>query len=440
MRIRITRIKNNNHINLLFWLLGFSSTAPLLSFPVAGRLISLYTVMLCFVLIYLFFKQNNNQSIKTTLDKKYYQWSAFGIASSIFGFLFFWGMDEWMETSLSYIPKIALYVVLFFLIRNSKCCYDYCRSICYGILGGFIINIGWAIVDAFLFYITGVSITNELFAYYIAISDIRYGIISLTIGGTIRSCGLNIDPANIGLFAPIVALYGLYTKRYVLYGLSFISILASLSHTAFVSIVIVTFYYFFFVNKKRILSLVGLSLIVVAVVALLSVVEVDALKQMQEAFVERTEEKASGNEIEGDRGRYWVNFIPAAFHQPTALIIGTGYFTASYPYLTNNLVDHEPFPYDPEQTFFSMYFDIGLIGLIIYLSILIGIYKCSKKLMKMEEDRQYMITNAGIIGSSVAALGYHYTLYSVIMLFLICGIVQYSFYINKYKKTSNKKI
>lgn len=429
----IKTFKEGKGCYALFWLLGFSSTTPLLAFPIAGRLITLYSLMIVFAFLYLLVKKDVCVYKKTIMTSHYYLWSYIGLASSLFGFFYFWGNDVWMEASISHVPKILLYLFLFVLLVRHKDGSLFCRSISMGLICGFIANLGWAIADAFIFYITGSSITNELFAYYIAISDIRYGIISLTIGGTIRSCGLNIDPANIGLMAPIVALYSLYSKRYLLYVMSILSILASLSHTAFVSIVIVTFYYFFFVNKKRILSILGLTFIVVAVVALLSMVEIDALKQMQEAFIERTEEKSGGNELEGDRGRYWVNFIPAALKQPTSFFIGTGYYTASYAYLSNNLVDHDSFPYDPEQTYFSMYFDIGLIGFIIYLSLLIGIFKFSKRLMSGDENKQYMIINAGIVGSSVAAMGYHYTLYSVIMLIIISGIVQYNCYINNLK-------
>lgn len=418
-------------IRIVFmWLLGFSATSPLLSLPLGGHLISLYTIVLAIVFVILVHETRGTMGYykKTPLDVRFNRWCALGLISSVFGFFFFWGDDTWMSASVSFVPKIILYFLLFYLIGRSRNNHEYCRAICYGIIWGLIINICWSVADAFIFYISGVSITNELFAYYIAISDIRFGVISLTIGGTIRSCGLNIDPANIGLFAPIVALYGLYSKRYVIYGLSILSIFASLSHTAFVSVVLVTFFYFFFVSKKRLVSLIGLILIGSAIIVLLSVVEIGALTQMQEAFIERTEEKADGSELEGERGRYWVTFIPAAIRQPTAFFIGTGYFTASYPYIKNKYVHLDLIPYDPEQTYFSMYFDIGLIGLIIYLSLLIGIYKSSKRLIRRNGDKQSLIINSGIVGSSVAALGYHYTLYSVIMLIIICGIVQNNTY------------
>lgn len=163
------------------------------------------------------------------------------IASSLFGFFYF-STDsfEWQLAALSHIPKMIIYTLLFYLLKKQVNTTMYVRLIAVGILWGAILNLIWALFDAAIYYSNGYSITNELFSGYINALDVRYGMISLTIGGTIRSCGLNIDPANIGFLAPLLASYALKSRKYYLFLLSFISIFTSLSHTAFVGILLVS--------------------------------------------------------------------------------------------------------------------------------------------------------------------------------------------------------
>ena len=343
--------------------------------------------------------------------------------SSLFGAVYFMDLEEFQTAALSYIPKIFLYSLFYYLLRHSYYSKLYSVNICNGLLYGCIFNLSWAIVDAIGYYSTGISITNNLFASYLTAADIRYNQASLIIGGTIRACGINYDPANIGIFAPIVALYGLRRRSYIIYGLSIISILASLSHTALLGIIVVTLYHLY-ASKHKVVALVSLTTVVLAAVVVFSLFRNDTTLQMTEAFIERTEQKTDGSELQGNRGEYWRNFASAALHQPTALFIGTGYYTASYPYLKYNLTRHEMEPYDPEQTYFATYFDIGLVGLLVFIGLLFGLYKKARRGAD-NGDKSSTIILSGVVGASVAFLGYHYTLYSVVMLLIISGIALY---------------
>lgn len=405
---------------IVFLGLGFTSTTSILAIPVGGIFIKVFNVffLLSFVLLVL---SNAGKMKSTKLDQKFYMWMLLGILSSLFGIVFFIGVPDFQEAALSYIPKILLYTLFFVLLKRTRSNMFYSSYICDGLLYGCVFNLGWAIVDAIGYYSTGVSITNSLFASYLSAANIRYEQASLIFGGTIRASGINYDPANIGLFAPVVALYGLKKRSYLLYGLSVLSILASISHTAFLGIIMVTLYYLY-TSKRKFVAILSFAVVVAGAVVLFTFFKSDSVAQMTEAFIERTEQKADGGEMQGARGDYWVNFIPAAISQPSALVIGTGYFTASYPYLKSGLTHHEIEPYDPEQTYFSMYFDIGLIGLLIFMSLLYGIFKVCKNNTNLN-SRQYIFIQSGIIGSFVVFLGYHYTLYSVVMLVIIAGII-----------------
>ena len=48
--------------------------------------------------------------------------------------------------------------------------------------------------------------------------------------------------------------------------------------------------------------------------------------------------------------QYFSKFLPAVLDEPRYLVIGTGYMTASYPYLINGYTSEEFFPYDPESS------------------------------------------------------------------------------------------
>lgn len=413
--------KTDTFENSTFFLLGFFSTTSILALPIFGQYISAYSIVLIIV-FYILFKERGKIIRYSQLDNSYLLWMLIGVLSSLFGFFYFWDNKDFQQTSVSYLPKIALYTIFFLLLKRSSKNYAFSKYICYGLLFGCVFNICWAIVDALLFYITGISITNTLFKGYIIANELHYEMASLVLGETIRSCGINYDPANIGLFAPVVALYGLKKKSWIIYGLSILSILASLSHTAFLGIILVTIYHFYN-TKNKLITIAVFIFITIGVVVLYNILQLDTLVQMVDAFIERTEQKADGSELEGARGEYWFNFFKAVFNQPTSFLIGTGYYTASYAYLSNGLVTHNFRPYDPEQTYFSYYFDLGMIGFIIFTSLLYSIWKKSQNLLSLNKNQYYFIFS-GIIGSAVAFLGYHYTLYSVVMLVIISGIIQ----------------
>ncbi len=412
-----TLLSNEN----FFWLLGFFSTSSLLAIPVHGALLTMYTIilLLCF---YILIKQKKKKRNKTRLFVLYKEWTIISIVSSIWGVLFFWGNAEWQVAAFEYVPKLLLYFSLFCLLRSSENSGNLCTMVLRGLICGIIVNVIVAIVDAIVFYSLGYSIINKYFEFYISISDIRLGMISLVFGPTIRSCGLNSDPANIGLFVTILAAYSLKEKKYWLYGLAILGDFAALSHTGLAGIALVTIIDLYITKRKSFLvNFVSIIAGILIIYSLISMLDMDSINQMSEAFQERTENKLdSDSNSEAARVSYWSNFIKAAIFQPTSLLIGTGYGTASYPYLSNNLVVSDFFPYDPEQTYFSIFFDIGLFGFLLFIKMHYRIIKFSNTMLS---DENFTIVYSGLCGIGIAFLFYHYTLYSVAMLFLISGIV-----------------
>lgn len=404
----------------LYFSFGAFATAPILSFIIGGRVLSFYSITTFMVFIDLLMC-NKLARNKGVIYKYFIQWSLFGVLSSIFGFFYFYDLPEWQTTSLSSIPKIIIYVILFLLLYSTRN-HKYVTYIMKGILIGSIANLAWAVIDAGLFYSTSISITNQLFQPYIHAMDIRYGMLSLINGPTIRCGGFNSDPANIGLFATIVAAFALKSRRFWLLALSIGGVLASISIVALCGIICMFFFNLTKKNLAKILPAVGVACIAIVFILYTPNSTISLMKEGVKARIEMKQETA-GNE-DNARAQYFINFPEAVIHMPTSLIIGTGYNTASYSYLKNHLVIHKFEPYDPENSYFSFFLDLGLLGFIYFLALHFGILKRLRAICKTKRAGDiHIISLAAIEAILVVYAGYHYTLYSVIMLTLICSTI-----------------
>ena len=413
-----------NYKNLSFLLLGISSTCSILAFVGMGRVISLYTIFLVISFYILITDKKRNVSLLNYKSSKYYCiWTFISLLSALFGMLFFMDKKDWLIASASYIPKLLLYFVLLYLLLRSVNGIMYSKSLLTGLIYGVGINAVWATMDAVIYYLSGYSITNEIFRNYIIATGTRYDMLSLIIGGVIRSGGFNGDPANIGMFAPVLASYGLYSKKYWLYLLAVLSVFASVSIVALASILILSVIYMFSSTKAM---GIGIVCIIILIITISSVsLQSDGISsQMISAVAERLEEKTESDTQDKDNVRvmYWVKFLPAVANTPTALIIGTGYGTASYAYINGGFVNRSE-PYDPEQTYCSTYFDVGLWGFLSFL--LLHLYLLRNAYRK-RQDETFLMLFAGMEGIMISCMGYHDTIYSVSMLFVIAGIVKTS--------------
>lgn len=406
-----------------FFCLGFFSTTSCLAFVISSHILSFYTIAFVMVFASLITDRQIKQNrLQNKYHRLYQLWTLYGLLSSCFGFFIFFNEEEWRIASISYVPKILLYFFLFYLLCKNINRTHYSCLLLRGLMYGIVLNLAWATMDALIFYLSGFSITNQLFRNYILAADIRYESLSLIIGNIIRSAGLNADPANIGMFAPILASYGLYTQTRWMYLLSILGIFASVSIVALAGVVIVTFVYFFSCKKlllKGVLTTLFLSLSL----TFIPFTEEGISGQMIGSVVERLEEKMDSDASDKDNARamYWKQFIPAVINTPTALVIGTGYGTASFAYINGGFVNSKG-AYDPEQTYFSNYFDLGLIGFCLFLQLHLYLLKIS---YKNKEDKDYLRLFSGIEGVMIAFMGYHYTIYSVSSLIVIVGTTSF---------------
>lgn len=413
----------------IYFFLGLFSTSPALSLPVGGY-ISFFTIFLLIANIHLLVGGHGNSiGGKDSILYKYYTlWLFVGILSGLFGTLYFQGEEQsWSSTAIGSIPKVLQYIIIAFFVKRNKKRDEIVKSLLWGLLIGMIMNIGWSVIDAVLFYLTGDSINNTIFAGYAEAVGARYGILSLTYGPTIRSSGFNMDPANIGLFIIIVFAYALRAHKRLLIALCVLGVFATASMTAIVGMIMSAFIYYLKKPQVIVRSLVTAAISVGVIISIIPKdnIVVESVGILMDSRIEQ--KKEAGNDKDNQRIVYLKYFVPAIVEMPTSLIIGTGFFTSSYPYLKSNFCKVEEFrPYDPEQTYIAVFFDCGLVGFIFFILLYKGLYTKFYRKDYDDASDDDIIQYAGIEGTLSAFLFYHYVLYSVTMLIAIAGVFKIS--------------
>ena len=101
---------------LTFFSLGLFSTTSCLAFVIAGRVLSFYTIALFLAFAYLLLDKRIKVSVTHNRSYRLFLlWTLFGLLSACFGFVFFINDEEWRSAALSYVPKLLLYFLLFYL-------------------------------------------------------------------------------------------------------------------------------------------------------------------------------------------------------------------------------------------------------------------------------------------------------------------------------------
>lgn len=413
----------------LYLLFGFFSTSPVLGLKMPwGSYMTFYNLVLPIILTELFLTPNIRYKSNGIIIK-YFLWAVIGLLSCGFGYVYFWGEPQWQKNALFYVPYIIVYLLIFLLMLHKTDASKRCSYLIKGLYVGFLVNILVAIIDSGVFYATGYSLTNTLFSGFIAAYRANStNAIALATAEGIRSSGLNVDPSDIGLFAIILTIYALYKKKIYLIIIAFIGCLASISIVGLAGMLLAVLIHIKLLKLSP-RAIVGIILSIVLLVVMVS--KVPVFETMRLATTARVEMKeGTYDDKDNKRAQYWIQFIPAVVKSPLALIIGNGYYTASYAYRKVGC-SFAYFPYDPEQTYFAYYFDLGLIGFVIMLMMYWQTYKKLKRRYEYAEENDDLCPIAGIEGIAIAFLGYHYTIYSVVMLMTMCAIVQVSARNNK---------
>lgn len=439
--------KNNKYfiklLKYLSYLIGIFVTMPIVTLHYNGKHLSVFTflyVLMMFMLIVTL------KSFTINIKKKsiiLYFWLLFSMVSSIFGLLFFVTEKEWSNVVLRYIPKIYSFFIFLFLLYNSKYKKIIIEFFFNGLIMGCIFNLVWVTIEGFIFYVYHISLNNIVFADYIKLLPENRKFISITYAGGIRATGFNYDPAHLGGLIPIVFTYFYLNRNYMMFILIITALAFSQSTTALLSTIIIAILHFKkgFMNdiksksfcRRKLVVGVFFLLFLMPVIFLNNYNLFNSLQKNVYGFINRVTTVYIKND-EPDIRMLYHKYIPdAMIFNGFATIIGTGFGTASYPYVSEknmrdslNIISKKP--YDPESTYISYLFDLGIIGLLIYLYILLIIYRYYSHYYRSKYN---IIIFSIINGIILSSLFYHYTLTAYHVLSIIMAILYMEIQVKK---------
>lgn len=416
----------------VFFLAGVFVTAPIITIGIAGSLVSIFSIL--FGLMYVFaawFAVKSRTGFSTnSVSLAFAIWHILALVATISGVIYFYGLDaSWVHPALSYSPKILLYLsFLLFLMRWKGGNYALVAFV-YGFFYGCIANLTWSIIEGVYYYTFNSPLNDVLFLEYVKTVSEDRQYMTVVADGIIRASGFNIDPAHLGVLIPIVFIYGLIKRNINLIVLSLVSLVFSGSTTA----AVVCFLSFFATMGKLELKKISLKSICISIAAVILVLTGlmasdgarEGLAKNVSGFYERSTENYINNSDQGPRYIYHAYLAEAIAYSHMKVLTGTGFGTASYPYVDNpeisGILDEEYRAYDPESTYISYLFDTGFFGLLIYIFVIISsIVMYRRGITTRSFD---LIIYSSLCGIFFAGFFYHYTLTAYQIIILTIAVV-----------------
>jgi len=430
MKIRYFKFKKNIIPKIIVYLMGIFVTMPIVTIYLMRRKVSVFTLLFLIVLVYLFYKFITERKSLLIMkeDILIITWLYLSFIASLFGIIYFSSMPEWINSISRYIPKILLYLLFAIMLIKSSEKKNIIVFFMKGFIFGIILNLIWVNIEGFAYYSFGFSLNNRIFTDYITTLSANRQFISIIRHGAIRASGFNYDPAHIGGLAPILILYSLLNKKQILLLLTLGAIIFSQSTTALISSVILVFLNYksiFNISNKVVMRGVVKKTFTVFIALLMIFLLitnsnfVSSITSNVTHFVDRVTKVYINEWNTNIRLIYHLLLPEAVVFSGIKALTGTGYGTASYPYIfsdnINRRITESHRPFDPESTYISYLFDIGIIGLFIYLLILIRGYRYHKKRISKDINMLIYISLSGII---ISGFFYHYilTAYQVIII------------------------
>lgn len=439
--IKYSKVNDKKIACVLSFFVGIFITMPIVSFGIKGRNVSIYSILFVIFLGALTYIKiaNKRPFVLNRLSKYYLIWFAIAFFSSIIGMAFYSSQIAWVNAIYSYMGKIFMYMYFIFLLNSlenkKKIIYIYLN----GFIIGCILNLIWANVDGISYYTLGYSINNSIFTRYSELNTGRDFISIINTGG-IRVGGFNNDPAHLGGLIPIVTGYSVLKKQYWLIPIIIGSLIFSQSTTALVSsLVVLTFLNINFLlrNKTRNFSslkkrtaLLGIFLIPLSGFLGFEFFESNLSGIVAEnlsGFVDRVNNNYINNESTASlRNLYLLYFPVAIFNNGILSITGSGFGTSSAPYLEIDEIYsyYNAFtPYDPENTYISYFFNVGIIGIYIYIYILVNLIRHFGGNYESSENK---IIFSSILAIIISSFFYHYIITAYQVFAIISGCLLYN--------------
>ena len=299
-----------------------------------------------------------------------------------------------------------------------------------GFILGCIFNLIWSVIEGFSFYIFDVTLNNVLFVEFAKTLPQGRQYMTVVADGIIRASGFNYDPAHLGGIIPIVVFYAIFKKNLYLFILTLISLIFSGSTTALVSSLLILIVNLgklhLFDFRIRKMKKINSGILLLCLIGSLIFISIngdirESIYRNAEGFYNRTTETYIDDRDQSPRYIYHAFLPDAILYNGIRVLTGTGFGTASYPYVADpnisKILKIDYYPYDPESTYISYLFDVGFLGLSFYLFILIKSLLIYRR--KMELNDSALIIYSSLCGIFFSGFFYHYTLTAYQILLLI---------------------
>ena len=414
-------IGKNRNKEKLTMLMGVVSTMPILGLPIGGRYITLFTIVFALYFISATIEALSIRRLSihiTNLSKTYLLFLTWPIISYFVGV--FYMPNEWHFSMRSYIVKVLAYLALTFILYINKN-KNTAKAFCRGLIIGIAINALWSIFEALSWYLLNKSLNDLLFGSFINIG--RDIIIKNKYGG-VRVSGLNYDPAHLGGILPILWFFGLMRGNIYIVILSLISLAFSQSTTALLGFII-AFAVFIYVKKDKSLKitsnkiymigiiLIGLSLALCVVGSNRTTRLINNISENINGYLTRinTLYVGTSNTAEPRRIYYSQAFDKLLERGPLVALFGSGLGTSMYPYRNVSGLfasGAQQTVTEIETNYIAYLFDLGVIGLTLYVVFLANGFKKYARTVKISNDASNVIFFASFISIIVCSATYHY--------------------------------
>lgn len=326
------------------------------------------------------------------------------------------------EEALFYVFRFLALIIMTYIVYGSINSFEQLKRICFIVIGAALFVGAYNLLQVYL--------NPEIAAFNYANQGQKL----------MRSSGGALDP-NIfasNYFLPIMILMGFFSveksflKRLVLFGfigLLIGSVLLTYSRSSWVAIAIGIFVIIYYTKNYRIL-------IYMFVAFLMAMAMSETVRQLAFSFLERFVDIFAGSSEDSSKFRILLG-VTAIYMILDSYLLGVGFQGFSTVFKTYHPPETTLGIYQPHNQFYSVFAELGIIGFILFIGILYGIWKTSIQTIScMPKGTDKRIISVSLFATFIAYLVFYNFLggmYYNSILFIVIGLI---FVANKFIETS----
>ncbi|WP_297423409.1 hypothetical protein [Clostridium sp.] len=329
---------------------------------------------------------------------------------------------EYITYSFRNIFFVAFLYIPLVLVLDNEDTKIYGEYFCKGLKISIYIQSVWAIMEILLWNIYKFQLNEYIFAEILKVNAYDHSLTNYVYtnqGVLIRASGIGWEPAQLGFLLVL----GFFISKSKLSKLFFISLIfISYSRTALVTFIIAEIYFCIKrITKENLMTKKNLIYIFFGVFIMLALmVKFDIYSKMDVIFGRINLSYISSDEGSSRHLLYYPYALYIMFAKTDLIKLFLGYGTgiAGYPYFLNSdvasvlNVGYWSKPWQPETDYVSIFVGNGIMGLVLYLSIL------RDNLKRIKDLNVFYLGNLLLVISGIFYVYYNYIWVNLILVFL----------------------